>query len=228
KSNLDLENDIDIDNDIDNEPDLDIEYQQGHKPEQDQEPDQEQEQEQEPEEEIEEELAHVIYDLDVDREREYAYGRVYLVVSKDFGIVAAKVMDLQHFNQQEWDIAGKMFNGTNVCQYVVNYKGAQIIKNSAVFLMEYANLPPMQKILDNKLTSLPREDFVKPIIWQLLQGVVVIHEAGLIHQNLKPDNIMFHNIFGTENVIVKITDFGLLRDYFSLHVGETQCGHLNQ
>ncbi|KAA6380979.1 MAG: putative Rad53 component of cell cycle checkpoint [Streblomastix strix] len=145
-------------------------------------------------------------------------------LSKDFGIAAAKVMDFQHFNEREWDVAGKVSYGANVCQYVVNYKGAQIIQNFAIILMEYANLPPMQKILDNKLTSLPREDFVKPIIWQLLQGIVVIHEAGLIHRDLKPDNIMFHNIFGTENVIVKITDFGLAREVDIQTGAGTQCG----
>ncbi|KAA6402322.1 MAG: putative serine threonine-protein kinase nek2 [Streblomastix strix] len=153
-----------------------------------------------------------------------AFGTVYLVVSKDFGIATAKVMDLQHFNQREWDVAGKVSNGANVCQYVVNYKVAQIIQNSAVILMEYANLPPMQKILDYKFTPLPREDFVKPIIWQLLQGVVVIHEAGVIHQDLKPDNIMFHNIFGTDNVIVKITDYGLVREVDTFTGGGAQCG----
>ncbi|KAA6374984.1 MAG: hypothetical protein EZS28_029488, partial [Streblomastix strix] len=108
------------------------------------------------------------------------------------------------------------------------YKGAKIIQNFAIILMEYANLPPMQKILDYKFTPLPREDFVKPIIWQLLQGIVVIHDAGLIHRDLKPDNIMFHNIFGTDQVIVKITDFGLAREVDTFRGGETQCGHLKQ
>ncbi|KAA6385244.1 MAG: putative CAMK family protein kinase, partial [Streblomastix strix] len=153
-----------------------------------------------------------------------AFGTVYLVVAGQYGIAAAKIMDFQHFNEREWDVAGKISNGTSVCQYVVNYKAASSVQERIIILMEYANLPPMQKILDNKFTPLPREDFVKPIIWQLLQGIVVIHEAGLIHRDLKHDNIMFHNIFGTENVIVKITDFGLAREVDTFRGGETQCG----
>ncbi|KAA6359513.1 MAG: hypothetical protein EZS28_044960 [Streblomastix strix] len=124
-----------------------------------------------------------------------AFGTVFLVVESNFGIAAAKVMDLQHFNEREWEVAGKVSKQDNLCQYVVNYKGAQIKQDRAIILMEFANLPPLQKIFDCKLPHLPREDFIKSIMWQLLNGISVIHQAGLIHRDLKADNIMFHNIY---------------------------------
>ncbi|KAA6388410.1 MAG: hypothetical protein EZS28_016063 [Streblomastix strix] len=152
------------------------------------------------------------------------YGTVFLVVESNFGIAAAKVMDLQHFNEREWEVAGKVSKQAGICQYVINYKGAQITKDHAIILMEYANLPPLQKLIDSKLPLLPREDFVKSIIWQLLIGISVIHQAGLIHRNLVADNIMFHNIYGSDQVIVKITDFGLAREKDAQGRGVTQCG----
>ncbi|KAA6394697.1 MAG: putative AGC family protein kinase [Streblomastix strix] len=153
-----------------------------------------------------------------------AFGTVFLVVESNFGIAAAKVMDLQHFNECEWEAAGKVSKQANICQYVINYKGAQIIQDHAIILMEYANLPPLQKIFDCKLTPLLREDFIKSIMWQLLNGISVIHQAGLIHRDLKADNIMFHNIYGSDQVIVKITDFGLAREVGTIGTGMTQCG----
>ncbi|KAA6394122.1 MAG: putative serine/threonine-protein kinase ATG1c [Streblomastix strix] len=151
-------------------------------------------------------------------------GIVYLVVESNFGITAAKVISLQHFNEREWEVAGKISKQANICQYVINYKGAQIIQDHAIILMEYANLPPLQKIFDQNFPILPREDFVKSIMWQLLNGISVIHEAGLIHRDLIADNIMFHNIYGSDQVIVKITDFGLAREKDPQGRGVTQCG----
>ncbi|KAA6403333.1 MAG: putative Serine/Threonine kinase catalytic domain protein, partial [Streblomastix strix] len=153
-----------------------------------------------------------------------AFGIVYLVVSDHFGISASKVIDLQHFNDREWEAAGKVSNQQNKCQYVVNYKAAKNEQGRIIILMEYANLPPLKDLFENKFTPLPREDFVKTIIWQLLQGISAIHEAGLIHRDLKPDNVMFHNIIGTDQVIVKITDFGLARQVDNQNQGVTQCG----
>ncbi|KAA6359089.1 MAG: hypothetical protein EZS28_045384, partial [Streblomastix strix] len=111
-----------------------------------------------------------------------AYGTVFLVVESNFGISAAKVMDLQHFNEREWEVAGKVSKQADSCQYLVNYKAAQKTQDHAIILMEYANLPPLQKLIDNKLPLLPREDFIKSIMWQLLNGISVIHQAGLIHR----------------------------------------------
>ncbi len=49
------------------------------------------------------------------------------------------------------------------------------------------------------------------LIFQILQGLVYIHEKGLIHRDLKP-----MNIFLKEGFIVKIGDFGLATTISSL------------
>lgn len=45
-------------------------------------------------------------------------------------------------------------------------------------------------------------------IWQICSGLTEIHEAGIIHRDIKPDNILFDSL-----QVVKILDFGLAREF---------------
>ena len=49
------------------------------------------------------------------------------------------------------------------------------------------------------------------LVWQILLAVHYIHEAGLIHRDLKMENIMVEmtsNGDGSSNIVCKVTDFG--------------------
>jgi serine/threonine protein kinase len=47
----------------------------------------------------------------------------------------------------------------------------------------------------------------REIIYQILKGMVAIHEKGYVHRDLKPENILMDE----KNKIYKIADFGLAK-----------------
>ncbi|KAA6400689.1 MAG: putative myosin light chain kinase [Streblomastix strix] len=103
--------------------------------------------------------------------------QIFLVNSVQTGLVAAKVMQKNTFDDQEWNAAGILKNLDN------------IIKRKAVL----------------------SGGTIRAIAKQLLQGINMIHQRGLVHRDIKGENIMLHNPIGSDRVIIKIADFGLVK-----------------
>ncbi|GFR79267.1 serine/threonine protein kinase, partial [Elysia marginata] len=81
--------------------------------------------------------------------------------------------------------------------YVVGYKDFFISyekEASSVFIniisqyFEHGDLRQMIRDFQEKKQPIP-EDVVKKIVGEILEGVVYIHERGIIHRNIKPSNI---------------------------------------
>jgi len=50
--------------------------------------------------------------------------------------------------------------------------------------------------------------WVKPLLRQVADGLVALHDAGVVHRDLKPGNILLH---GEGSQVAKISDFGISR-----------------
>ena len=69
-----------------------------------------------------------------------------------------------------------------------------------------------------------KEDQLKKIIRQLLEGIAYLHEFGIVHCDIKPENILYDKTTGN---IVKLTDFGLSRMVFSNENITDVCGTIS-
>ncbi|KAA6372635.1 MAG: hypothetical protein EZS28_031839 [Streblomastix strix] len=116
------------------------------------------------------------------------FGNVYLVFSEELNIVAAKVMK----ESQE---------GKN--PFVLKYHSANMNGENVLILMD------LQDLIEEK-KDLPLS-IIRVIMKQLLEGLRLMHEKGLIHRDIKGDNVMFHSPIGSGRIILKITDFGLVK-----------------
>ena len=99
-------------------------------------------------------------------------------------------------------------------------------EESYSIIMELLN---PQKTLQDELVKFQSNSIfsyamIKQIISQLLQGLKYIHAHGIMHRDLKPQNIMFADKNQATLNVLKIIDFGLAerieaKKFFYAHVG---------
>ncbi|KAA6366989.1 MAG: putative CAMK family protein kinase [Streblomastix strix] len=136
-----------------------------------------------------------------------ASARVYLVSHNQFGIVAAKVMRNEDFNEKEWDAAGVFDKDPpNIRPFIIQNIAAQKFETHTILLIQYANLGSLFDLIKTDVDfHIP---YIRAIMNQLLEGLRYIHSKGLIHRDIKGGNILMYNPSGSGRVIFKIADFG--------------------
>ena len=130
-------------------------------------------------------------------------GVVYLARDAEFGEVAIKLLpphgtqseESRRFQREARDLAG--LSHPNVVRLLEAGEG----QDRDFIVMEYVGGGCLKDVAGQ--TTL-RETL--EIFEQVCQGLAYIHEQGLVHRDLKPDNILL-----TPERRVKITDFGIAR-----------------
>jgi len=79
---------------------------------------------------------------------------------------------------------------------------------TAYFLMPYYQGQPVHQLLESAVV-LDREDAMT-LMLPLMDAMEYIHTEGVIHQDIKPANVML-NRRGGESDVVKVLDFGLVK-----------------
>ncbi|XP_024396250.1 MAP3K epsilon protein kinase 1 isoform X2 [Physcomitrium patens] len=129
-----------------------------------------------------------------------AYGRVYKGLDLENGdFVAIKQVSLENIPPE--DLASIMnLNHRNI----VKYQGSFKTKTHLYIILEFVeNGSLANNIKPNKFGALP-ENVVGRYIAQVLEGLVYLHEQGVIHRDIKGANILT-----TKEGEVKLADFGV-------------------
>jgi pSer/pThr/pTyr-binding forkhead associated (FHA) protein len=83
--------------------------------------------------------------------------------------------------------------------------------DSYYLMMGFIDGPSMRNLLQENKGGLPVWDAVQ-ICWQIADVLVYSHAAGVLHRDLKPDNILItHSIRPNRPYRVIVTDFGLVK-----------------
>ncbi len=136
-------------------------------------------------------------------------GTVYKARNRNTGeIVAVKVIApttaknpilLQRFEREF--IAAKVLDHPNVVK-AIDYCGAL---PHPFLVMEYVDGESLGQIMERQGT-VPEAEAVR-LVAQVCEGLQRAHKQGLVHRDVKPDNILV-----TKDGIAKLTDMGLVKD----------------
>ncbi|KAL9664752.1 hypothetical protein QQ045_020159 [Rhodiola kirilowii] len=136
-----------------------------------------------------------------------AYGRVYQGLDLENGdFVAIKQVSLENIAQEDLNVIMqeidllKNLNHKNI----VKYLGSLKTKSHLHIILEYVENGSLANIIKpNKFGPFP-ESLVAVYISQVLEGLVYLHEQGVIHRDIKGANILT-----TKEGLVKLADFGV-------------------
>ncbi|KAA6395534.1 MAG: putative AGC family protein kinase [Streblomastix strix] len=136
------------------------------------------------------------------------FGRVFQVYKEKFGVIAAKIMKEDDFEFGEWQTGIRLTKNV-LNPFVVKHIESFQTEDYAVILMEYANMGGLDSLIASK-KDIPIP-LIRVIMRQIFEGLRLMHEKGLIHRDIKEQNILLHSPLGTFHVILKICDFGLVK-----------------
>ncbi len=105
---------------------------------------------------------------------------------------------IEHFLHEEW--AGKRIQHENVLKIL----GSDRRKTCIYYVSEYLRGQTLREWIDGHPKPYIRE--VRVIVEQIAKGLRAFHRMEMLHQDLKPENIMFD-----EKGTVKIIDFGSVK-----------------
>ncbi|KAA6365711.1 MAG: hypothetical protein EZS28_038762 [Streblomastix strix] len=137
---------------------------------------------------------------------DHGRSKVYLGYHADFGIVAAKVMRIGRFDSNEFFKIGALNKPEFASPFIMKCFKAKPFSPNVVILMEYANAKSLELIFKDNKRKLSIGT-LRALAQQILEGVRVIHAAGLIHKNIKTGNIMLHSANG--GIQIKISNLGI-------------------
>ncbi|KAA6365504.1 MAG: hypothetical protein EZS28_038969, partial [Streblomastix strix] len=142
--------------------------------------------------------------------RKGSYGCVFLAYHLEYGIIALKICQKIKYNKCELETGLEFLKDYNFSPFICTYLGSDSNQNLNILVVEYANMKTLDIITKQPQIPLPSFTF-RALMKQILEGLRVFHSAGLVHRDIKCDNILLHCPPGSGRVYAKISDFGFAK-----------------
>jgi len=153
------------------------------------------------------------------------YGIVYKTFNSISGNKhATKVLKKNLFKQDYWKRIKteieiiKTVNHPNLIKFVDSFENSEYY----FILMEYLKDGNLTKFMKSKLYL--TESIVKIIIFQLANALQYLKSLGIIHRDIKPDNILIDKT--NDELKIKLSDFGLAKVIFNNETTNECCGSI--
>ncbi|XP_067460708.1 serine/threonine-protein kinase ULK1a [Thunnus thynnus] len=156
----------------------------------------------------------------------------------------AVVFKGRHKEKRDWEVAVKCINKKNLAksqsllgkeikilkelkhENIVRLLDYQEMGGCVYLVMEYCNGGDLAEYLHSKGTL--SEDTIRVFLQQIAQAMKVLQSKGILHRDLKPQNILLCHTEGRRsspiNTCIKIADFGFARHLQTNTMAATLCG----
>ncbi|KAA6363996.1 MAG: hypothetical protein EZS28_040477, partial [Streblomastix strix] len=137
--------------------------------------------------------------------------RVFLAYNYDKDkIVAVKIFQKEKYDSKESDAADELIQNEIQSIFVLKYLAYNDEELYPYLEMEYANMMTLDIIAKQPEIQLPSFT-LRALMKQILEGMRTFHSSGLVHRDIKCDNILLHSPRGSGRVHAKISDFGFAK-----------------
>ncbi|XP_040012365.1 serine/threonine-protein kinase ULK1a [Xiphias gladius] len=156
----------------------------------------------------------------------------------------AVVFKGRHKERRDWEVAVKCINKKNLAksqsllgkeikilkelkhENIVRLLDYQEMGGCVYLVMEYCNGGDLAEYLHSKGTL--SEDTIRVFLQQIAQAMKVLQSKGILHRDLKPQNILLCHPEGRKSssvkTCIKIADFGFARHLQTNTMAATLCG----
>ncbi|KAA6377313.1 MAG: putative serine/threonine protein kinase [Streblomastix strix] len=145
-----------------------------------------------------------------------AFGIVYEAYDREYGIVAVKIIQKKKFDAKELEAAEIIHKYVQKCPFIMDHKYSKPIKQFQILILEYSNTNTLNLFAKQPQISLPSY-ILRTLMKQILEGMRVFHNTGLVHRDIKCDNILLHCPPGSGCIYAKISDFGFAKKEDQIH-----------
>ncbi|ELP86978.1 protein serine/threonine kinase, putative, partial [Entamoeba invadens IP1] len=152
-------------------------------------------------------------DIDIEKKiGEGGFGVVYKGVFKEKPVAVKIMKDLNLTDEsiQEFEKEVEMLDKFR-CEYIVHFYGAVFIPTKICMVTEFADYGSVKDFMDKHPKKIRKSMRVK-IMLDAAKGIQYLHNNGIIHRDIKPDNILLFSLQPNVQINAKLTDFGSSRN----------------
>ncbi|KAA6377246.1 MAG: putative CAMK family protein kinase, partial [Streblomastix strix] len=143
--------------------------------------------------------------------REGSFGCVFLAYDYDDDkIDAVKIFQKEKYDSKELEAGDNLLKNKIKSIFVLKYLKFNDYELYPYLEMEYCNMMTLEIIAKKSDVPLPTY-ILRALMKQILEGMRAFHSSGLVHRDIKCDNILLHSPPESGRVHAKISDFGFAK-----------------